>query len=112
MKYLTPDQGFTDVLVQVSCGGAHTLVLDNLGNLRVMGCGTYGALGKGDTAQSDTPKLIEINMSDMTNPNTPRSNPSTPKGTKLEGKEATRVHLMAVAAGQNHSIGLARDGRL
>eukprot|EP00656_Telonema_subtile_P053531 TRINITY_DN7783_c0_g2_i4.p1 TRINITY_DN7783_c0_g2~~TRINITY_DN7783_c0_g2_i4.p1 ORF type:complete len:2135 (-),score=453.89 TRINITY_DN7783_c0_g2_i4:112-6516(-) len=115
VMHLTKNQGFNDIVVQVACGGAHSVVLTDKGSLLVMGLGAYGALGKGDVAPCDYPKPIDINMSDMSAPVTPLSTPRTPRtprGSEVKGREATKVPMASIACGTNHTLALSQEGKM
>ena len=46
------------VIVSIVCGGYHTMVLDNTGKVYAWGLNTSGQLGNDNTAQQNTPVLI------------------------------------------------------
>ncbi|PSN32070.1 hypothetical protein C0J52_16221 [Blattella germanica] len=70
-------------VISVSCGRQHTLALTNNG-VYAWGSSQFGQLGIGKTGQSPHPRLVQ---------------------------QLCRERIIAVAAGQYHSIALADDGR-
>lgn len=46
-------------VIDAACGGTHSLLLDNLGNVYSMGRGDHGRLGTGSTVTSEVPRLID-----------------------------------------------------
>ena len=71
------------VVVQAVCGGAHTVVLTDDGDVFTFGWGGHGQLGHGDLDREYTPRRVEA----------------------LKGK-----HVVQVAAGEHHTVALTKDG--
>eukprot|EP00656_Telonema_subtile_P052744 TRINITY_DN7429_c0_g1_i17.p1 TRINITY_DN7429_c0_g1~~TRINITY_DN7429_c0_g1_i17.p1 ORF type:complete len:193 (+),score=23.48 TRINITY_DN7429_c0_g1_i17:147-725(+) len=49
----------SDPVIQVACGGAHTLFLTQAGHVYSAGSGEHGQLGHGDTQEQPVPRRIE-----------------------------------------------------
>mmetsp|Transcript_20212 Transcript_20212/g.33368 ORF Transcript_20212/g.33368 Transcript_20212/m.33368 type:complete len:616 (-) Transcript_20212:573-2420(-) len=77
----------TAKVTQVSCGANHTLCLDKTGRVYTWGIGEYGRLGLGDSDSRDNPVVIS---------------------SFLESK----VRVIQVSAGQQHSLALTADCRV
>ena len=69
----------------LAAGGEHSLVVSTAGKLYSFGRGGSGALGHGDRAEQPTPRLVAA----------------------LQG-----VRIMAVAAGESHSLALSKAGEI
>ncbi|GDY11708.1 hypothetical protein LBMAG53_05860 [Planctomycetota bacterium] len=73
---------------QVSCGGNHTLALRGDGSVWAWGSNTQGQLGTGNQTQAATPVPV------------------------LESPGVPMKDIIAVSAGQQHSLALRADGRV
>ncbi len=49
-----------EFLVDISCGGFHSLVLTNCGEVYAWGRNCYGQLGIGNTVKSNEPKFVAV----------------------------------------------------
>jgi len=64
-KRLTQLASFNEEVVQVSCGGTHTLFLTKSGTVHSCGRGDWGRLGLGNTETKLSPHLIEKMLPDQ-----------------------------------------------
>ena len=70
-------------IISLSCGGRHTLLLDERGCVWSLGCGTFGQLGHGDTHNVNEPQKVW----------------------PIENfKETSDVRATAISAGGSHSL--------
>ena len=73
-------------ILSISCGGKHTLLLDDFGKVWSFGCGKYGQLGHGDSDDMNEPQVVW---------------PAEDRG---EGGEASAMAAVRISAGGSHSF--------
>lgn len=68
---------------QVSAGSYHSALLTNQGELYMMGCGTYGRLGLGDSEHKNIPTKLDI---------------------KIKGYDPKKIVVQQVSCGDQHTM--------
>ncbi|MES1908989.1 MAG: hypothetical protein MHM6MM_001811 [Cercozoa sp. M6MM] len=93
-RVLRPIAPALSVVRQLACGDSHTLAVTERGRVLAWGSNFMGQLGLGHTLDASQPTLVDF-------PGFVQSN---------ESKEG--LHIESVAAGAQHSVAVARDGRV
>ena len=110
-------------VVKVSCGGYHTIVLCENGNLYGFGKGEYGQCGYGDSQDTPTPKLVKFNSKmvayyereSIKQENREEFNPplTLKNNTKNELNDTSvKIDIKDIKCGGEHTIILSSFGRI
>ena len=89
-------------VVSMACGGKHTLLLDDRGQVWALGCGKYGQLGHGDTYDLDEPQCVWPLQDGA----------GEPKCSAIQVAAGTSHSMMCDSSGRVWSWGLNSNGQL
>lgn len=110
-------------VIKVSCGGYHTIVLCENGNLFGFGKGDYGQCGYGESQDTTVPKLIKFNLKmirtyekEIIDKNHNEDNfipftSSLRNPNKIE-ETTTDIQIIDIKCGGEHSMILSKNGRV
>eukprot|EP00698_Gefionella_okellyi_P001339 TRINITY_DN11287_c0_g1_i1.p1 TRINITY_DN11287_c0_g1~~TRINITY_DN11287_c0_g1_i1.p1 ORF type:complete len:803 (+),score=100.74 TRINITY_DN11287_c0_g1_i1:39-2411(+) len=100
-----------ETMVQVACGGAHTVALSESGLVFSWGRGSNGRLGHGDEHTRLIPTLIEaLSAHQLPDDADMETDESTPRLTLVLSGGAR--HVQYISCGNSHTACITEDGRL